>query len=145
MLKQNISQLSEPPEVSFPDDACVFLVFFFQAYLKASILARDSSTATAVVFLIDRFLYWIDASSRLLRIAKGLHRLHPGTPISPQLLIRQARLAVNAGTALPRVLPQPHGREDTWLVTGMLGPSLVPSSQTHFPLPAAWSPPGSPR
>uniref|UniRef100_A0A8D2NQ34 Alpha kinase 1 n=1 Tax=Zosterops lateralis melanops TaxID=1220523 RepID=A0A8D2NQ34_ZOSLA len=47
------------------------------------------------------FLYWIDASSRLLRIAKGLHRLHPGAPISPpQLLIRQARLAVNAGKLL---------------------------------------------
>ncbi|KAL2304646.1 hypothetical protein Nmel_006597 [Mimus melanotis] len=70
------------------------------AYLKASILARDCSTATAVVFLIDRFLYWIDASSRLLRIAKGLHRLHPGAPISPQLLIRQARLALNAGKLL---------------------------------------------
>ncbi|NXS33782.1 ALPK1 kinase, partial [Pomatostomus ruficeps] len=70
------------------------------AYLKASILVRDCSTATAVVFLIDRFLYWIDASSRLLRLAKGLHRLHPGAPISPQVLIRQARLAVNAGKLL---------------------------------------------
>ncbi|NXQ53624.1 ALPK1 kinase, partial [Anthoscopus minutus] len=70
------------------------------AYLKASILARDCGTATAVVFLIDRFLYWIDASSRLLRIAKGLHRLHPAAPISPQVLIRQARLAVNAGKLL---------------------------------------------
>ncbi|XP_023782219.1 alpha-protein kinase 1 isoform X1 [Cyanistes caeruleus] len=70
------------------------------AYLKASILAGDCSTATAVVFLIDRFLYWIDASSRLLRIAKGLHRLHPAAPISPQVLIRQARLAVNAGKLL---------------------------------------------
>uniref|UniRef100_A0A674HG11 Alpha kinase 1 n=1 Tax=Taeniopygia guttata TaxID=59729 RepID=A0A674HG11_TAEGU len=70
------------------------------AYLKASILVRDCSTATAVVFLLDRFLYWLDASSRLLRVAKGLHRLHPTAPISPQLLIRQARLALNAGTAL---------------------------------------------
>ncbi|KAL9852741.1 alpha-protein kinase 1 isoform 1-T6 [Geothlypis trichas] len=70
------------------------------AFLKASIVVRDSSTATAVVFLLDRFLYWLDASSRLLRLAKGLHRLHPGAPISPQLLIRQARLAVNAGKLL---------------------------------------------
>ncbi|XP_048159649.1 alpha-protein kinase 1 isoform X1 [Corvus hawaiiensis] len=70
------------------------------AYLKASILVKDCATATAVVFLIDRFLYWIDASSRLLRIAKALHRLHPGAPISPQVLIRQARLAVNAGKLL---------------------------------------------
>ncbi|CAN8209553.1 unnamed protein product [Coccothraustes coccothraustes] len=70
------------------------------AFLKASIVVRDSSTATAVVFLLDRFLYWLDASGRLLRLAKGLHRLHPGAPISPQLLIRQARLAVNAGKLL---------------------------------------------
>ncbi|XP_053831398.1 alpha-protein kinase 1 isoform X1 [Vidua macroura] len=70
------------------------------AYLKASILVRDCGTATAVVFLLDRFLYWLDASCGLLRVAKGLHRLHPGAPISPQLLIRQARLAVNAGKLL---------------------------------------------
>ncbi|NXG25892.1 ALPK1 kinase, partial [Grallaria varia] len=69
-------------------------------YLKASIVAQDCATATAVVFLIDRFLYWIDASSKLLRIAKGLHRLHPTAPLSPQVLIRQARLAVNTGKLL---------------------------------------------
>ncbi|KFP88512.1 Alpha-protein kinase 1, partial [Acanthisitta chloris] len=69
-------------------------------YLKASIVAKDCATATAVVFLIDRFLYWIDASSSLLRIAKGLHRLQPAAPISPQVLIRQARLAVNTGKLL---------------------------------------------
>ncbi|XP_050176632.1 alpha-protein kinase 1 [Myiozetetes cayanensis] len=69
-------------------------------YLKASIMVKDCTTASAVVFLIDRFLYWIDASSKLLRIAKGLHRLHPTAPISPQVLIRQARLAVNSGKLL---------------------------------------------
>ncbi|XP_039242572.1 alpha-protein kinase 1 [Pipra filicauda] len=69
-------------------------------YLKASIVVRDCATASAVVFLIDRFLYWIDTSGKLLRIAKGLHRLHPGAPVSPQVLIRQARLAVNTGKLL---------------------------------------------
>ncbi|NWU15685.1 ALPK1 kinase, partial [Cephalopterus ornatus] len=69
-------------------------------YLKASIMVKDCATASAVVFLIDRFLYWIDASSKLLRIAKGLHRLRPTAPISPQVLIRQARLAVNTGKLL---------------------------------------------
>ncbi|NWS21264.1 ALPK1 kinase, partial [Pachyramphus minor] len=69
-------------------------------YLKSSIMVKDCATASAVVFLIDRFLYWIDASSKLLRIAKGLHRLHPTAPISPQVLIRQARLAVNSGKLL---------------------------------------------
>ncbi|XP_016153252.1 PREDICTED: alpha-protein kinase 1 isoform X2 [Ficedula albicollis] len=70
------------------------------AYLKASILAGECGTAAAVVFLLDRFLYWIDASGRLLRIAEGLHRLHPAAPISPQLLIRRARLALSAGKLL---------------------------------------------
>ncbi|NWS42352.1 ALPK1 kinase, partial [Probosciger aterrimus] len=69
-------------------------------YLKASIMVKDCMTATAIVFLIDRFLYWIDASSQLLQIAKGLHRLQPTTPISPQVLIRQARLSVNTGKLL---------------------------------------------
>ncbi|NWI25916.1 ALPK1 kinase, partial [Sula dactylatra] len=69
-------------------------------YLKASITVKDCVTATAIVFLIDRFLYWIDASSKLLQIAKGLHRLQPTTPISPQVLIRQARLSVNTGKLL---------------------------------------------
>ncbi|NWW51695.1 ALPK1 kinase, partial [Pedionomus torquatus] len=69
-------------------------------YLKASIMVKDCVTAAAVVFLIDRFLYWIDASSKLLQIAKGLHRLQPTTPISPQVLIRQARLSLNTGNIL---------------------------------------------
>ncbi|NXL94490.1 ALPK1 kinase, partial [Alectura lathami] len=69
-------------------------------YLKASIMVKDCVTAAAIVFLIDRFLYWIDASSRLLKIAKGLHKLQPATPIGPQVVIRQARLAVNTGKLL---------------------------------------------
>ncbi|NWU96052.1 ALPK1 kinase, partial [Upupa epops] len=69
-------------------------------YLKASIKVKDWGTATAIVFLIDRFLYWIDASSQLLQVAKGLHRLQPTTPLSPQVLIRQARLSVNTGKLL---------------------------------------------
>ncbi|NWQ72949.1 ALPK1 kinase, partial [Columbina picui] len=69
-------------------------------YLKASIVVKDCVTAAAIVFLIDRFLYWIDASSKLLQIAKGLHKLQPTTPISPQVVIRQARLSANAGKLL---------------------------------------------
>uniref|UniRef100_A0A8B9FV00 Alpha kinase 1 n=2 Tax=Amazona TaxID=12929 RepID=A0A8B9FV00_9PSIT len=68
-------------------------------YLKASIMVKDCMTAAAIMFLIDRFLYWIDASSQLIQIAKGLRRLQATTPISPQVLIRQARLSINAGTA----------------------------------------------
>ncbi|XP_060102901.1 alpha-protein kinase 1 [Heteronotia binoei] len=68
--------------------------------LKSSITVRDYSTAAAIVFLIDRFLYWVDGSSQLLQIAKRLHKLQPTTPIAPQLVIRQARVSVNAGKLL---------------------------------------------
>ncbi|KAM4710585.1 alpha-protein kinase 1 isoform 1-T3 [Discoglossus pictus] len=70
------------------------------AYLKASIVVRDSATAAAIVFLIDRFLYWADASTRLLQVAKALHKMWPATPIAPQVVIRQARISLNSGKLL---------------------------------------------
>ncbi|XP_069097666.1 alpha-protein kinase 1 [Pleurodeles waltl] len=69
-------------------------------YLKASIMAKEYATAAAIVFLTDRFLYWIDASRNLLRVAKGLHKRCPSTPIAPQVVIRQARVSVNTGKLL---------------------------------------------
>uniref|UniRef100_F6QEG4 Alpha kinase 1 n=1 Tax=Monodelphis domestica TaxID=13616 RepID=F6QEG4_MONDO len=69
-------------------------------YLKASILVQDFSTAAALVFLMDRFLYGLDASAKLLQVAKSLHKLHPTTPIAPQVVIRQARISVNSGKLL---------------------------------------------
>lgn len=65
--------------------------------LKVSIEAGDSATAAAILFLSDRFLYKLDASAPLLRVARGLHRWRPATPIAPQVVIRQARMAVHAG------------------------------------------------
>ncbi|XP_043827605.1 alpha-protein kinase 1 [Dromiciops gliroides] len=70
------------------------------AYLKASILVQDFMTAAALVFLMDRFLYGLDASGKLLQVAKSLHRLHPTIPIAPQVVIRQARISVNTGKLL---------------------------------------------
>ncbi|XP_068613689.1 alpha-protein kinase 1-like [Brachionichthys hirsutus] len=67
------------------------------AVLKASIAAQETSSALATVFLVDRFLYWTDDSRRLLKIAKLLHRRHRDSPVSPQLVIRQARVYLNAG------------------------------------------------
>ncbi|XP_056156452.1 alpha-protein kinase 1 isoform X2 [Lampris incognitus] len=67
------------------------------ALLKASILCREACWALAVVFLVDRFLYWMDESSQLLKITKLLHRRHPDTPVAPQLVIRQARVYMNSG------------------------------------------------
>ncbi|XP_058049173.1 alpha-protein kinase 1 [Ahaetulla prasina] len=68
--------------------------------LKTSIANRDYVTATAIAFLVDRFLYWVDGSSQLLQIVKRLHQLEPTVPIAPQLVIRQARISVNSGKLL---------------------------------------------
>lgn len=69
--------------------------------MKASILAGDCATAAAIVFLSDRLLYGLDLSSQLLQVAKGLHRLWPDMPMAPQVVIRQARVAVNTGRCPP--------------------------------------------
>ena len=78
----------------------ILLICFLccQAVLKASIVAQETGTALSVVFLVDRFLYWTDESSRLLKITKLLHKHHPDTPVAPQLVIRQARVYLNSGT-----------------------------------------------
>ncbi|XP_027693219.1 alpha-protein kinase 1 isoform X2 [Vombatus ursinus] len=70
------------------------------AYLKASVLVQDFTTSAALVFLMDRFLYGLDASGKLLQVAKSLHKLHPTIPIAPQVVIRQARISVNTGKLL---------------------------------------------
>ncbi|CAL8241440.1 unnamed protein product [Merluccius merluccius] len=67
------------------------------ALLKAAILAGEAGEALAVLFLVDRFLYWSDESQRLLSITKLLHRRHPGAAVAPQLVIRQARVYLNSG------------------------------------------------
>ncbi|CAK6445109.1 unnamed protein product [Pipistrellus nathusii] len=68
--------------------------------LKVAILDGDGATAAAILFLSDRLLYGLDMSHQLLRVAKALHRLWPATPMAPQLVIRQARVALNAGKLL---------------------------------------------
>lgn len=67
------------------------------ALLKASILACEAREALALVFLVDRYLYWTDESQRLLSITKLLHRRERGAPVAPQLVIRQARVYLNSG------------------------------------------------
>ncbi|XP_036439099.1 alpha-protein kinase 1 [Colossoma macropomum] len=67
------------------------------AFLKACISAAEPLWAMSAVFLMDRFLYWIDSSHTLLKIAKALHRRYPETPVAPQIVIRQARIYLNTG------------------------------------------------
>ncbi|XP_061525230.1 alpha-protein kinase 1 isoform X2 [Phycodurus eques] len=65
--------------------------------LEAAIVARDARAAFAVIFLLDRFLYWTDESGSLLKISKLLHKRYRGAPVAPQLLIRQARVYLSSG------------------------------------------------
>ncbi|XP_061090756.1 alpha-protein kinase 1 [Conger conger] len=65
--------------------------------LRASLLAGEPLWAASTVFLVDRFLYWVDTSKSLLKIAQALHKHYPTTPIAPQVVIRQARLSLNSG------------------------------------------------
>ncbi|KAK3507696.1 hypothetical protein QTP70_033958, partial [Hemibagrus guttatus] len=67
------------------------------AFLRVSIIAAEPAWAMSTVFLLDRFLYWIDGSHTLLKIAKALHMRYPETPIAPQIIIRQARVYLNTG------------------------------------------------
>ncbi|XP_054419687.1 alpha-protein kinase 1 [Pteronotus mesoamericanus] len=88
--------------------------------LKASILARDYATAAAILFVSDRLLYGLDASREALQVAKALHTLWPAAPMAPQLVIRQARVSVNAGKLLKAEyilssLISNNGATGTWL------------------------------
>ncbi|XP_073692635.1 alpha-protein kinase 1 [Garra rufa] len=66
-------------------------------FLRDSIAADEPKWAVAVVFLVDRLLYWMDGSHVLLKIAKTLHKRYPDVPIAPQVIIRQARVYLNTG------------------------------------------------
>ncbi|XP_021052379.1 alpha-protein kinase 1 [Mus pahari] len=102
------------------------------AALRASILVRDCAAASAIVFLMDRFLYGLDVSGKLLQVAKGLHRLQPATPIAPQVVIRQARVSVNSGKLLKAEyilssLINNNGATGTWLYRNESDKVLVQS------------------
>ncbi|XP_077444150.1 alpha-protein kinase 1 [Stigmatopora argus] len=65
--------------------------------LEAAIVAREAEFALALLFLVDRFLYWTDQSGAVLKMSKLLHKRHPSAPVAPQLVIRQARVYLNSG------------------------------------------------
>ncbi|XP_056316826.1 alpha-protein kinase 1 [Danio aesculapii] len=66
-------------------------------FLRDCIAADDPGLAAAVLFLLDRLLYWMDGSQSLLKVAKALHKRYPEVPIAPQVIIRQARVYLNTG------------------------------------------------
>nr|XP_061811031.1 alpha-protein kinase 1-like [Nerophis lumbriciformis] len=65
--------------------------------LEAAVVAHEARVALAMLFLLDRFLYWTDESGALLKMCKLLHKRYPSAPVAPQLVIRQARVYLNSG------------------------------------------------
>ena len=55
------------------------------------------SKVAALVFVTDRFSYWLGRSRTTLRLVDYLRTNSPGTAIAPQLLIREARVMKNDG------------------------------------------------
>ncbi|XP_038610838.1 alpha-protein kinase 1 [Tachyglossus aculeatus] len=130
--KWQYKQAVDPEDKTNLQDVIGARLLELLAYLKASILVRDFTTAAALVFLMDRFLYWVDASGKLLQVAKGLHRLQPVIPIAPQVVIRQARISVNSGKLLKAEyilssLISNNGATGTWLYSNDSDKVLVQS------------------
>ncbi|XP_078731606.1 alpha-protein kinase 1 [Lampetra fluviatilis] len=65
--------------------------------LRRAVAEGDALGAACACLLLDRSAYWADASGPLLRVVRALHRRSPGTPLAPQIVIRQARVYVNDG------------------------------------------------
>lgn len=99
LIRKHLSQLLVRDTYSLQCFGYFYLICSLccQAVLKASIMAQETSVALAVIFLVDRFLYWTDDSNQLLKITRLLHRRHPDSPVAPQLVIRQARVYLNSG------------------------------------------------
>jgi hypothetical protein len=51
----------------------------------------------AVLFLIDRYIYWQGGSQTLLDIVDSIMKEKPELPIAPQLVIRKARVLRTSG------------------------------------------------
>ena len=49
------------------------------------------------MFVMDRFMYWQEGSRSTMKLVDFLQSHSPQTPISPQLVIRKARVMKNDG------------------------------------------------
>ncbi|XP_048575971.1 uncharacterized protein LOC5511752 isoform X3 [Nematostella vectensis] len=64
----------------------------FHAYVQ-----EEFSKLAALVFVLDRFLYWQGSEKVTLTVLDHIQRRSPHNAIAPQLLIRQARIMKNKG------------------------------------------------
>ena len=60
-------------------------------------LRKDHENMAAILFLIDRYIYWQGGSQTLLNIVDSIMKEKPELPIAPQLVIRKARVLQTSG------------------------------------------------
>ena len=58
---------------------------------------EDYKSAAALIFIMDRFVYWQGTSSWVIKTVNYIQKNSPRTAIAPQLIIRKARLMKNDG------------------------------------------------
>ncbi|EDO40069.1 predicted protein, partial [Nematostella vectensis] len=64
---------------------------------ELDVLKEEFSKLAALVFVLDRFLYWQGSEKVTLTVLDHIQRRSPHNAIAPQLLIRQARIMKNKG------------------------------------------------
>jgi hypothetical protein len=65
--------------------------------LHHAVLRKDYENVAAILFLIDRYIYWQGGSQTLLDIVDSIMKEKPELPIAPQLVIRKARVMRTSG------------------------------------------------
>ena len=71
--------------------------FFKQECLYSALIDKNYSSAAAILFVMDRFIYWQGSSKYLLNMTDYIQRNSISTAIPPQIVIRKARIMKNEG------------------------------------------------
>ncbi|XP_065066391.1 uncharacterized protein LOC135692242 isoform X1 [Rhopilema esculentum] len=68
-----------------------------QECLYSALVDKNYSSAAAILFIMDRFIYWQGSSKYLINLTDYIQRNSIGTAIPPQIVIRKARIMKNEG------------------------------------------------
>ena len=60
-------------------------------------MEENFKSASAVLFVIDRFIYWQGLSNTAMKVAKYIENKSADTAIAPQIIIRRIRVMKNDG------------------------------------------------
>ena len=69
----------------------------FQECLFSALVEENYKSASAILFVMDRFIYWQGLSKTGLKVAKYIEKKSPNTAIAPQIVIRKVRVMKNNG------------------------------------------------